>query len=179
MSSRSERRDEPIRLLVVARHPFTVDDLGLADLPEVRDGQSDPSSRRPDDGDRRDPTDSGDDRHRVRRRARITAIGEALAQGPNIKVIALTPDRAPHEDVALRYEPARRGSSTSTQTRMASPLRFGPPTGARSISANLISKGLIPDEGSTIGTKAALDAISSMADRNFKSARALIKKMDG
>jgi hypothetical protein len=39
----------------------------------------------------------------------ITAIGEALAQGPNIKVIALTPDPAPHEDVAFAIRAGASG----------------------------------------------------------------------
>ncbi len=56
---------------------------------------------------------------------------------------------------------------------------FRPPAGARSISTDLISEGLVATESSTIGADAATDAVLSFFDQARKAARPRMKKKGG
>ncbi len=99
MTQRNE--NTPIRLLVVARHPLRVEDLGLDGRAEIEHihlirrprgietamDESDPNVVLVDTG---FPGGRGFD-----------AIGEALGLAPEAGVLALTPDPPPHDAVAL------------------------------------------------------------------------------
>jgi DNA-binding NarL/FixJ family response regulator len=93
--------DRPIRVLVVARHPVSIDSLGLGDLDDIDAIQL---IRRPSGLstaiDENEPTvvviDTGFPEGRS-----IAAISEANADAPDARVLALTPSPPPHTDVAL------------------------------------------------------------------------------
>ena len=56
---------------------------------------------------------------------------------------------------------------------------FRPPAGARPISTDLISEGLVATESSSIGADAATNAILSFSDQATKAARHRMKKKGG
>jgi DNA-binding NarL/FixJ family response regulator len=93
--------DRPIRVLVVARHPLSIESLGLRDLDDVDTTQL---IRRPAGLsaaiDENDPTvvmiDTGFPEGRS-----FAAISEANAEAPDAHVLAVTPSPPPHTDVAL------------------------------------------------------------------------------
>jgi hypothetical protein len=93
--------DRPIRVLVVAGHPVSIESLGLRDLDDIEVIQL---IRRPAGLSaaivENDPTvvmvDTGFPEGRS-----FAAISEATAEAPDARVLALTPSPPPHTDVAL------------------------------------------------------------------------------
>jgi len=109
-----------IRLLVVARHPLRLDDLGLDDLDDIEATQL---IRRPaalelaidEFGPNVALIDVG-----YPEGAGFKAIGEARALAPEVQVLALTPDPPPYDDVA---NATRAGASGFIDTN-AEPEEF-------------------------------------------------------
>ncbi len=109
MSASADESDETLRVLVVARHPFTIDDLGVAGLPDlatihlIRRPAALPVALA-----EVDPTVVVVDTAYPDTRG-TEAIAETLATAPRARVLALTPSPAPHAEVALAVRAGASG----------------------------------------------------------------------